>query len=309
MKKLLYIKMGTHNLNMSISLNKIFESYEIDWISYKENWFRLNSDIRRWFDIRKPDVVLLHIQQGDVIHPELLIYMSQRSIVVNWTGDVRYPIPQHYIDVGKLITLTLFTNYNDVLTARQRGIKSDFLQVGYDDNSFVASENNIYDRDAVFIGSNYDNVFPLSNERYQMGLSVKNWLGDRFEIFGSGWRDLSSGYVNNYAKECEIYQKSKIGINLSHFDYSRYSSDRMFRLMGSGTFCLTHNYKDIEKDFVIGKDLVVWNDLSDLKDKLDYYLNNDHERIIIANSGHDKVKNNFTWLHFAENLLNLTNNI
>lgn len=308
-KKMLYLKMGTHNLNMSISLNTIFEVYEIDWLSYPNNWVKLNWEIRHFFDMHKPEIVFMHLQCGDVVNLDLLHYMSQSSITISWTGDVRHPIPEHYIATGKHINITLFTNYNDVVDAKNQGIEADFLQVGYDDNSFIPSNHNAYDRDIVFLGSNYNNIFPLSNQRFKMVEYLRNLYGKRFEVFGSGWHGYESGSIKCYEKECYTYQRSKIAINLSHFNYSRYSSDRMFRLMGSGAFCLSHSYPDIEQDFKIGKDLDVWHNLDDLTKKIDYYLHNDHQRIEIAKTGCEHVRNNFTWLNFAKNLLHLTNNL
>jgi spore maturation protein CgeB len=313
MKKLLYIKMGTHNPNMSFGLAQVFNVVkEIDWCAYNNDLVQLNYDIKYWVNEFQPDIVFMHIQKAGVVSIDTLNYIASKSIVVNWTGDVRDPIPQWMLETAEHINLTLFSNFNDVHTCRKLGIKSDFLQVGYDTSKFTLPTQNktiSYDTDIVFMGSHYKNVFPLSDLREKMVLQLKEIYGNRFKVYGSGWnKNITSGIIENFATECNIYHRAKIAINLSHFNYLQYSSDRLFRIMGSGAFCLSHNYLGIEKDFESGKDLAIWNNIDELIEKIEYYLEYALlERNTIAANGNKKVASNFTWVNFAENLLKITN--
>lgn len=45
--------------------------------------------------------------------------------------------------------------------------------------------------------------------------------------------------------------------------------------------------------FMPGKDLVVYEDIKDLIAKVQYYLDNEDERLWIADNGYKKVKENF----------------
>jgi spore maturation protein CgeB len=76
----------------------------------------------------------------------------------------------------------------------------------------------------------------------------------------------------------------------------------MFRILGSGAFCLTHRFPDIEKDFKIGEEVVVFDSLEDLCNKIRYYLANEKEREIIAMRGCALARSKYTWNNFAENL-------
>ena len=128
-------------------------------------------------------------------------------------------------------------------------------------------------------------------------------------MYGGNWRPhLSSEfeYVNNQ-QEAEIYRTSAIAINCSHFNYSRYSSDRLFREMASGAFVLSHAYKDYDIDFENKKHLVVWNDIPELIEKCHYYLGNKSERDIIAKQGCDLVKNTANWDFRIKQFLQLIN--
>lgn len=81
----------------------------------------------------------------------------------------------------------------------------------------------------------------------------------------------------------------------------------MFRILGSGAFCLTHSFPEIENDFEDYKDLVIWHTINDLVAKIKDYLQLEGERKKIAKQGCLTAHNNFTWHHFAENLLKIAN--
>jgi spore maturation protein CgeB len=59
----------------------------------------------------------------------------------------------------------------------------------------------------------------------------------------------------------------------------------------------------MEKDFTPGKDLVVFTNVEEMKEKIDYYLHNEEERSIIASQGHETNKK-FSRLSWAKNILN-----
>lgn len=295
--------MDTNNPDLIRGLNSVFECRHFDWTKYGVNSYQLQSDVLGVFSSFNPDIVFMHLQSADVIHSGTAQMMAQNSIVLNWTGDVRYPLPQHYLDLGKHIHATLFTNENDVDASRNHGVKSGFLQVGFDSTHFspLGDIDSKYP-EIVFLGSNYTDTFPLSSYRYEMVMRLKNEFGNRFGVYGGGWNGMENGNITSYAEEGKLYRSSKIAINLSHFNYRRYSSDRMYRILGSGTFCLSRNYEEIEKDFKVGHDLAVWNDINELVSKIRFYLNNDAERERIALNGCFNARTKWTWHHFAQNL-------
>ena len=307
--KLLNLHMGNHNPAFNRALAKSFDCIHMNWLLYGRNSAALQNEICHRAKIFKPDYIFLHIQDGNVLTTETIIHLSKISKVINWTGDVIHPLPQHYIDIGKHIYLTLFSNETDVDNAREQGISADYLQVGFDDIMFSPNgDTNSFFQPILFLGSNYNSTanYPLSHYRQEMVHRLKEEYGSMFGIYGLGW-DYAQGNLTDYSTEGAAYRTCKIAINLSHFEYKRYSSDRIFRIMGSGAFCLSHRYPDMEKDFEIGEDLVVWEDIDDLIAKINYYLQNDDERLRIAANGCAKVRSNFTWHNFAENLKQIIN--
>jgi spore maturation protein CgeB len=301
-KKLLHIMMGNHNPEFAKGLDCFFECVHQDWT--KIDRISLPNEVYHCHKDFNPDYVFMHIQSGDVLPVDFIKELSTKSKVVNWTGDVRYPLPNHYIEIGKNIHLTLFTNLNDVETCKLNGVNADFLQVGFDNLKFnpIGRKDKKYPK-ILFLGSNYPSAgFPLSQLRREMVFALKERFGDDFGVYGGGWEQYGNGNITNYDDEGTAYRSCKIAINLSHFAYKRYSSDRLYRILGSGAFCLSHNYPDVEKDFVINKDLVLWNSISELIEKINYYLDKDEEREKIALNGCYVAHTQYTWNKFAENL-------
>lgn len=299
-KKLLHISLGSHNTEMWRSFERHFIATHYDWTLKQGHHHSINADVIQLFNQIKPDVVFMQLQAPDVISIETASYLSQNSIVINWTGDVRHPIPNWYTELGKHIDATLFSNMNDVEVFNKMGINANFLQVGCDENIFTPTGNTKQNYPPIiFLGSNYSDLFPLSQFRKDMVQTLKAKYGYNFEAYGNGWlKVIGTEHFLNSEQEAEAYRSCKIAINLSHFDYGRYSSDRMMRIMCSGAFCLSHHFKDIDKDYKIGKHLDTWKTINELCDKIDHYLENEKKREKIKLAGCEYMRNKYTWNHF-----------
>jgi spore maturation protein CgeB len=137
---------------------------------------------------------------------------------------------------------------------------------------------------------------------------LKKEYGAQFGVYGSNWGSHETGnMMGDQKREADIYRGCKIAINFSHFDYERYSSDRMFRLMASGAFCLSHRYAGIHLDFESGVDLACWDSFEHLKFQIDYYLKNEDQRKVIAEKGCKLAHEKFTFDAMISNLLKLYN--
>lgn len=265
---------------------------------------RVNNEI-------KPQIIFFQYQTANVILPSTFIQLKSDNPdawIVNYTGDVRYPLPQHYIDTGKVIDCTLFCNYTDVWEARRLGITAEFLQYGIDPEIYFPAQAKRTAPEIVFCGNNYVNQFHLSVQRAQMVRFLKKEYGNRFGVYGTNWGSEQTGnLMGDQHGEADIYRACKIAINFSHFDYERYSSDRMFRLMASGALCMTHRYAGLHLDFESGENVVAWDSFEHLKSQIDFYLENENERRRIAENGCNLVHRTHTFDAMIANLLKLYN--
>ena len=297
-KKLLHIALGNHNTGLWKAFDNNFETKHYNWSEDSTDIQKVNQKILQYHNSFKPDVVFMQIQKEGIIDIETAKKITKSSFTINWTGDVRYPLPQWFIDLGKHISITLFSNMKDVLLSRKAGINADFLQVGFDPEVFTNYGAINKTPAIIFMGSNYiqNNKFPLSQYRIDLVNKLYQTYGNDFMVYGGNWEQVvpNSVFLKQH-EESMAYRSCKIAISLSHFNYGRYSSDRIFRLLGSGAFCLSHNYEGIENDFIIKRHLDNWNDLDELIGKINYYWKNDYERNLIAKEGCKFVRENCTW--------------
>jgi glycosyltransferase involved in cell wall biosynthesis len=214
---------------------------------------------------------------------------------------VRSPLPEWFIDVGKHIHLTCFSNINDVIEARSRGIKSDYLQIGVPNKIFVP-EGEISNKttDIVFMGNNVGG-FPLSKMRSDMVYLLKSRYGEKFKSFGIGFGEQ----ITNQQEEASIYRGAKMAISLSHFNYTNYYSDRLLRIMGSGCLALSYNFEGITDEFTPNEHLLVWDNFENLVYLIDEFLNKNHDRKVIAKAGCEHVHEKHTWDNRIDQLIKL----
>lgn len=280
----------------------------------KENYFELstgeqhlNVKILQKYNEFKPDVVFFQIQAENIVGNQTFDYLkSNGAFVINWTGDKRNSVPQWMIDCAPFVNLTAFSNMEDVRQMQKLGYDSEYLEIGYDENIYNSIGNSYNDYEVLFMANNYgNNFYPMSNFRISITEYLKTFYSNKFGLFGSNWL-YSNGNVNNSQhEEAKWYRGCKIAINCSHYNVARYNSDRLLRILGSGAFCLSYKHPEMEQDYENYKHLVYFNSLEDLKNKIDYYLENEDERKQIAYNGQQLVLNRNTFKHQVENIIKL----
>lgn len=88
----------------------------------------------------------------------------------------------------------------------------------------------------------------------------------------------------------QIIKCSKINLNMTNWPIKSGLPLRIFDLMGAGGFVISNYQTEIPELFVPGEDIVLYESMPDLINKIDYYLTHEDERIAIAKNGYEKVK-------------------
>jgi glycosyltransferase involved in cell wall biosynthesis len=245
----------------------------------------------------KPELVFIQIQDKGITRESIQVLKANGAFILNWSGDLRAKLPECYAEyVSFGVDLTCFSNMWDVDRCPGR---TEFLQIGYDPAIYYPG-NSPKDIDIVFMG-NYFTHFPLSGLRHDMVKELKRCYGERFKVYGIGQSDGS--YMGDQPGEAAIYRRAKIGINLSHFSVDRYTSDRMFRMLGSGVCVLSHKFPDVEQDF--GNAVVLWNDINELKWQINRLLADELQRKMIAQMGHKLAMERHTFEKMGNDILEL----
>lgn len=88
----------------------------------------------------------------------------------------------------------------------------------------------------------------------------------------------------------QIIKCSKINLNMTNRPIKTGLPLRIFDLLGAGGFVISNYQAEIPEHFIPDEDIVLYDSIPDLLDKIGYYLEHDDERRQIAKNGHDKVK-------------------
>lgn len=266
-----------------------------------------NGELLRMTLNLKPDVVFIQVQAPTILWPHIAKEISQYSFVMQYSGDIRHVTEAFYLEYGRNMQLTTFSNQRDVDYCLKNGVNADFLQIGYDPDIFRPLGIPKNEKDSIVaLFNNYAGQFELSNWREEIVMNLLNRYPGKFSVYGNGWNNRESGNFNHSQHEENVkLNHAKIVLNVSHFNADRYTSDRMFRSLGSGSMVLSHRYPNMSLDFQENIHLACFDTMEELYAKIDYYLENEEARQKIAVAGNQLAKQRFTFDCMAENIKNL----
>ncbi len=161
--------------------------------------------------------------------------------------------------------------------------------------------------DVAFMGAGYPN-------RREMFAQLLNY---NLKIWGTDWDHPMLGKVVqrdgariSIGDSVKIYNATKININL-HSSMNRdifemdgdFINPRTFEIMACGGFQLVDKRLLLPELFTEGEEIVTFDSLSDLREKIDFYLSHSHERKRIAEAGRRKVLSQHTYTHRMRSVL------
>jgi len=157
----------------------------------------------------------------------------------------------------------------------------------------------------VHEGFDNRNDYPHNIEKEKDVVFIGNVYGNRKHLI-SQIRTPVSVVTNAYGKQHGIeVSKSKINLN---FCTGEGASDRVYKTLAAKGFLLTddwHGRKDIFKN---NEHLVVFKDIEDLNEKIEFYLANPAYAAKIAENGYAAVQN-YTRKRWAERIVELYDKI
>jgi hypothetical protein len=178
--------------------------------------------------------------------------------------------------------------------------KAHYLTAGVLKDECYQAEPCKEDLPVVFVGSyHYHPEWPYRKQ-------LIDWLIGNyrdFRAFGPNFGKVVRGHALN-----QLYATAKIVVGDSfspNFAYPGYWSDRIPETLGRGGFLIHPRIKGIEDFYQDGVHLCLYDygDFGQLREYIDYYLNNDAEREAIRAAGHEHVKENHTFTNRWETIL------
>ena len=272
MKRIIYL--GNHSNSNSDNTEKhikyAFEQLGYTVILIDENNFTDNDIL----SIKDADMFLFH-KAGvgrtiDIKHfIELLNHITCPKVC--WYFDVIDPTRESYIeDISGYIDLCFLTD--DTWRRRHKYDHFHFLPqgIGNEDTSLGTFKKE-YECDVCFAGNVY------SEERVEFVSILKEIYGDRFKVVNNIFnRDLY-----------DLCVSAKIMVAPPYPMNDFYWSSRFYMMLGSGGFLVHPDLYGLKDEFTEGKHFAGYKK-GELKQTIDYFLENEKERKAIQMQGYKR---------------------
>ena len=301
MKKVLIVS-GADELGKQARLDAVVKAFEVEgfcvrlfnYRKYYSNHFSLLNKVRNLALLRKvkefkPDVVF--VTKGESLLPGVIRGISAKT--VNWTVDDIFGVHNPRMRIGNMAEYDLLLSYDQfcVRELRARGLNADYMPcVAATEMYKKQDEEKKYD--VTFIGSHDLEREGLFGKLTEFGLRLwgPRWdtVKDK-ELIGKVMKGDSRQKV--YVK---LLNQSKITLNLHHKQSIESTNFRTFEALACGAFVLVDYNPELEKLFEIGKEIVVYKNVEDLKKLISYYLDHPEEREKIAKAGMERVVKDYS---------------
>jgi hypothetical protein len=190
-------------------------------------------------------------------------------------GNYNYNLKNH-IKKASFSCMALTKPYEE---ARKLSKNVYFVHEGFDPKRFYPIANN-YIHDVSFIG----NINDHKRSKYFKEVEFYNYTDAYNELFS------------------KAISESKINLNFVRGEDG--TSDRTYCILACRGFLLTEKWPGMVDDFVDGVDFVTFDGAKDLKEKIDYWVNNESGRIKISNHGYETVQK-FSRITWARKILDI----
>ena len=155
---------------------------------------------------------------------------------------------------------------------------------------------------SFFVHEGYDSAvdFPIQQRR-KWDVSFIGQTKGRRRLYqvATGFKVIRGAFGTDHAR---AVGQSKINLNFVVNDSG--CSDRVYKILAAGGFLLTADWPGRSQDFKDGKDLVIFEGISDLDSKIREYLKDPWKRSAIANRGRETVQQ-FSREAYAEKISEL----
>lgn len=110
----------------------------------------------------------------------------------------------------------------------------------------------------------------------------------------------------SYSEEApKVFHLSKINLNMTLRSIETGVPQRVFDIMSAGGFVMSNYQEELEELFVPDEEIVLFHDMAELVEKVNYYLSHEQERIRIAFNGYKKVKEYYNYPKKLEEILSI----
>lgn len=278
--------------------NHTIDTFEYRILSKSTSIDEMNN---RLFEISKNYDIIV-IGKGEIITETTLNKIKQKSPeikIVYWYGDQRHTLVDFVVNNLKYVDLFLHTSggfrLKEYFDVGKPKIASNFIIPS--DVDLFGEINNTKNKNIIFTGRDYFGEGELRKQ-------IKNYLSKRDDsyLYGSILPEVSG---NEYIKKLK---QSKIGININDMQvYDKTTSNRLSHYLSCGVLGLS--YLSPKLNTIFNDDEVVYfNTYDEFIGKLEFYLNNDNERVRISKNGMNKMYDEYNSKIITDDIFNILYN-
>ncbi len=244
---------------------------------------------------------LVFVAKGETILPGTIEKINASGCkTVNWDPDEPFGEIQKFNAIKNISEYDAFFTFDHQYVDRLKEFNpySYYLPAGADPlgvhRERILLEERTFPSDICMVGTAYGNRISL----------MQKFMNRKLLIAGPGW-DKSPKEISrislpsvNIHEMVRLFNQSKIVLNPHGASKSFIMPNpRTFEIPASKSFQLTDVYRDVDKLFHRGKELITYKDEQELKELIDYYLVHDEERLKITQAGYSRVVREHTTLH------------
>jgi spore maturation protein CgeB len=333
MKKILIIGPEFYDYNLSIQrafnnlgFNTLVAGYFADEvtsfrerISYhiamdKKEFFNrkkqlFNDEIIRQYNYFKPDVVF--VVHGGILIADTLIKMKNCRKVFWLMDSITRSSVAAFIELFDFIFFFEKTDVDWLL--ENKNIKSLFLPLALDPEAYYPFESE-KDIDILFVGALYDERINLLTK------IIKEFKDRQIKIYGNYYSPLRKPIYHIFrndknvflnknilpSKVNELYNKSKVCLNIHHSQSKFGVNQRFFEISGSRSFQLVDRKGYILENFTTDE-IMTYSGEADMMEKISFALNNFSLVNETAGNAYKKVISEHTFTDRVKYVLDVVN--
>ena len=243
----------------------------------------------------RPDIIFCVLMGYELWLESLeLVRKSCESVLINWATDDSWK----YEQFSRFMAASFHayaTTYSEAFSRAHQDNRKNVILTQWAANAERLAEPLPAARcryPVSFVGSAYGNRSKWVDALRKYGIEVI--------CFGHGWEN---GPVP--AEEIpRIIRESVISLNFGDSGLvmngllprrSRQIKARVFEVPGAGGFLMTEHAEDLEKFYLPGKELVLFDGVTELAAKINFFLSNPEERDKVAWAGHLRTRREHTY--------------
>lgn len=258
---------------------------------------------------------LMFVVKGEKFNKGIIEKISNSRIkTVNWCLDDPFGNYSKYNTINNIEEYDDFLLFDSYYVDKIKEIGQEnahFLPIGVDPEQHsekIPFNKRKYQNNISFIGSHCNNrQETLENlSKYNPQIWGYRWPKvKKISLLNQGIHKKiynAAKSIKDLNKTCELFNLSKININIHHPHTKNGVNFRFFEIPATKSFQISDYYSDMKTMFN-KKEMIYYNDIKDLKEKVDYYLNNKEERHNISLAGYKKVIKEHTDYHRMKKML------